>query len=226
MFNFFKPNSKKIKFYYPEVRPRERIEKLLLEFILPDIESVGFKYLKSEMCFKRNSGEFINEISFQKNKWNGGNDVCAFKPILTIYSTQLPKYLKTTKENKQSYFVGSSVEYVEGWASEYFNGYYDLAKHDNFEIISILRSNIQNVAIPYFEAFKTYRDVVEYYIQNEKRYYMAPSIFDLCKMHDDKVYAERILDWFLNFKNLGEKEFHQDTLNKIESCRLKLLEWK
>src|SRR5690606_27710442 len=107
-----------------------------------ELEKFGFRYLKSEMCFKRTYGEFVNEISFQKNKWNSGNEVCAFKPILSIYSVELPKYLKNTKENNRSGFLGGSVEYVDDWINDYFDGYYNLAKNDNFKIIEILKKNL------------------------------------------------------------------------------------
>ncbi len=224
MLNIFK---KKIKpnFYHPDLKPSLRIEKLLIEFILPEIEQLGFTYLKSEMCFKKTNGEFVNEISFQKNKWNGGNDVCAFKPILSIYSVELPKYLKTSKENKRDWFLGGSVEYIDDWSSDYFDSYYDLAKDDNFKIIETLKNNIVNIGLPYFDSFKTYSELVDHYIKYEKRYSMAPSLFDLCEMNNDKGKALNILNWFLNFQKTTQKEFHQDTLDKIESCKLRLKNW-
>ncbi|WP_396155667.1 hypothetical protein [Flavobacterium macrobrachii] len=224
MFNIFR---KKIKpnYYHPELKPSLRIEKLLIEFILPEIEQYGFKYLKSEMSFKRNCGEFVNEISFQKNKWNGGNEVCAFKPILSIYSVELPKYLKTSKDNNRSGFLGGSVEYIDGWSTKYFDGYYDLAKEDNFKVIEILNENLLKIGIPYFESFKTYKELVDHYIKNEKRYYMTPSLFNLCEMHNDKEKAESILNWFLDFQENSKKEFHQDTLDRIENCKIKLKNW-
>jgi hypothetical protein len=66
MLNFFR-NNPKINFFQPDLKPSDRIEKLLIEFILPEMLKFDFKYLKSEMCFKRNCGEFVNKISFQKN---------------------------------------------------------------------------------------------------------------------------------------------------------------
>lgn len=225
MFKFFKSKREKINFYHPELKPSLRIEKLLLEFIFPEIEPLGFKYLKSEMCFKRTYGEFVNEISFQKNKWNSGNDVCNFKPILSVYSVELPKHLKITKESKRSWFLGGSVEYIDGWSANYFDGYYNLAKYDNFKIAETLKENLIQTGIPYFERIKTYKELVDYYIKNEKRYYMAPSLFDLCEMNNDKEKAESILNWFLNFQKNSGKEFHQDTLDRVENCKLRLKNW-
>lgn len=224
MWNIFRTKAK-LNYYHSDLKPSLRIEKILLEYILPEIEQYGFKYLKSEMCFKRTYGEFVNEISFQKNKWNGGNDVCAFKPILSIYSVELPKYLKTSKENKRSGFLGGSVEYIDGWTTNYFDGYYDLAKEDNFKIIETIKDNLLKIGIPYFDHFKTYREIIDYYINNEERYFMTPSLFDLCEMNKDKERAESILNWFLNFQKTNQKEFHQDTLNKIENCKLRLKNW-
>jgi len=224
MLNFFR-NNPKINFFQPDLKPSDRIEKLLIEFILPEMLKFDFKYLKSEMCFKRNYGEFVNEISFQKNKWNAGNEVCAFKPILSIYSVELPKYLKTSKENNRSGFLGGSVEYIDGWSTKYFDGYYNLAKEDNFSIIETLNENLITIGIPYFECFKTYLELVDHYIKNEKRYYMAPTLFNLCEMNNDKEKAESILNWFLNFQKNSQKEFHQDTLDRIENCKMKLKNW-
>jgi hypothetical protein len=224
MLNFFR-NNPKINFFQPDLKPSDRIEKLLIEFILPEMLKFDFKYLKSEMCFKRNCGEFVNEISFQKNKWNAGNEVCAFKPILSIYSVELPKYLKTSKENNRSGFLGGSVEYIDGWSTKYFDGYYNLAKEDNFKIIETLNENLITIGIPYFECFKTYLELVDHYIKNEKRYYMAPTLFNLCEMNNDKEKAESILNWFLNFQKNSHQEFHQDTLDRIENCKMKLKNW-
>ena len=224
MLNIFRRKIK-TNYYHPDLKPSLRIENLLIEFILPEIEKLGFTYLKSEMCFKRTNGEFVNVISFQKNKWNGGNDVCAFKPILSIYSVELPKYLKTSKENKRDWFLGDSVEYINGWSSDYFDGYYDLAKHDNFKIIETLKNNIVNVGLPYFDNFKKYNEMVDHYIKYEKRYSMAPSLFDLCEMNNDKEKAKSVLNWFLDFQKNTQKEFSQDTLDRIENCKLKLKNW-
>ena len=224
MFNIFRKKAKP-NYYHSELKPSLRIEKLLIEFILPEIEQYGFKYLKSEMCFKRTFGEFVNEISFQKNKWNSGNEVCAFKPILSIYSIELPKYRKTLKESKRSGFLGGSVEYIDGWSTNYFDGYYNLAKDDNFKIIEILKENLITVAIPYFDSFETYEELVDHYIKTEKRYFMAPSLFNLCEMNKDKLKAESVLNWFLDFQQANKKDFHKDTLDRIENCKMKLKNW-
>jgi hypothetical protein len=48
MFNIFRTKAKP-NYYHPELKPSLRIEKLLIEFILPEIKQYGFKYLKSEM---------------------------------------------------------------------------------------------------------------------------------------------------------------------------------
>jgi len=139
---------------------------------------------------------------------------------------ELPKYLKTSQENNRCGFLGGSVEYIDGWSIKYFDGYYDLAKEDNYKIIQTLNENLLKIGIPYFESFKTYKELVDHYIKNEKRYYMAPSLFDLCEMHNDKKKAENILKWFLDFQQNSQKEFHQDTLNRIENCKLKLKTWQ
>jgi hypothetical protein len=54
---------------------------------------------------------------------------------------------------------------------------------------------------------------------------MTPSLFNLCEMHNDKEKAESILNWFLDFQENSKKEFHQDTLDRIENCKIKLKNW-
>lgn len=220
MLTIFK--KQKPKFYYPELNPSERIEKILLEYLLPELEPLGFKFKKSELSFIRTNGEFENEISFQKNKWNKGNEVCAFKPSLAIYSKELPKFLGITQEKKNIGFMGGYAEEIEGWGNNYFDGYYDLARHNNFDLIDALKYNLLTVGIKYFDEYKSYVAVVNYYLRNEERYFLSPSLFDICQMNNDIDKAVEILNWFEEFKNRTPKELNQNLINEIEIRKLKL----
>lgn len=224
MFNIFK-RKKKLRFYCSELKPNERIEKILLDFIYPYLEPLGFKFIKSEFCFLRSNGDFDNVISFQKNKWNKANEVCAFKPLLTIYSSELPKYLGISKNEKRSWFLGDSVEYIEGWSNKYFDGYYDLAAYDNFDLIESFKNDLLNIGVTYFNSYTTYTDIINHYLHNEKKYYMAPHLFDLCQMKQNKESAVSILNWFEGFKNNTSKEISQETLKEIELREAKLKNW-
>jgi len=149
-----------------------------------------------------------------------------FKPILSIYSVKLPKYLNLSKEKKRSGFLGGSAEYIDGWSTTYYDGYYNLARDDNFKIIETLKENLLKIGIPYFDYFKSYKELVDHFIINEKRYYMTPNLFNLCEMNKDKERAENILNWFIKFQETTKKEFHQDTLESIENCKFKLKNWE
>jgi len=224
MFNIFN-RRKPIKFYHPELKPGERIEKVLLEFILPELEPLGFRFLKSELCFVRTNGDFVNVISIQKNKWNGGNDVCAFKPYLTIYSSELPKYLGISKTKKKIWFLGDSAEDIDGWIDKYFDNYYNLAAHDNFDLIESFKHILLNVGISYFNNYTTHNDVVNHYILNTVRSSIAPSLFDLCQMKKDKVGATAVISWFEELSENPTKKANQETLKEIDLRKDKLNNW-
>ena len=49
---------------YPELELRERIARIVKNHILPELESEGFQYVKSDMKIKRKVGDFEQEISF------------------------------------------------------------------------------------------------------------------------------------------------------------------
>lgn len=99
MFGIFKKKNE-IEFIYPDLKPADRIKSILIEYILPDLESKGFKFLKSELTFKRTIGNFEQCISFSKSKWNEGNNICKFSLRFIIYSIALQKYYKSEYQIK------------------------------------------------------------------------------------------------------------------------------
>ena len=208
MFEFFN-RRKKLTYLNEDLKPSERIRNLLQEYILPELTPFGFKFNNSDLTFTRQYGDFENTISFQKNKWNKGNEVCAFKPIVGVQSKILGSYYSKLRGDKSSP-IGLCGEYdvtnIKDWNIKYFDGYYDLAKVDNLELIKILKENILNAGLNYLDQFKNYSDVVSYYYEAKTKYFLAPYLFDLCFLNNDKECAEAVLKWFIEFERSTTKE--------------------
>src|SRR6478736_469573 len=63
---------------YEDLSPGDRIRKLFEDFIEKDLSEKRFKLLKSDICFKRKIGDFTQEISVSRSKWNSSNTVVNF----------------------------------------------------------------------------------------------------------------------------------------------------
>jgi len=168
MFGIFK-KKKTIEFLYSDLKPNDRIRKILTEFILPELEPLGFKLLKSELTFKRDIGDFQHTIYFQKTKWNSGNEVCKFKPHFGIYSNALKRYYAKngTKISENPLIHNRQAEYLECWNHElYGNSWYDLVNYDNNKVVELLTNNILKLTLVLKHATKSYTNTLYFIIRN------------------------------------------------------------
>ena len=93
MFNFFKKDRGKQ--LYPELKPGERIVKLIKEFLEPELSKEGFVFFKSKMQFTKLHDIFEYDIYFSRSKYNSGNQCVRFDVLLSVSS---PKYASWEKE--------------------------------------------------------------------------------------------------------------------------------
>lgn len=227
MFGIFK-KKKSIEFLYSELKPNDRIRTILTEFILPELEPLGFKLLKSELTFKRDIGDFQHTIYFQKTKWNSGNEVCKFKPHLGIYSNALKKYYAKngTEISENPLIHNRQAEYLECWNHElYENSWYDLVNYDNNKVVELLKYNLLNCGMEFFKHSESQTGMVDYIMSLNSYYYLTPTLFDICKMYDKKEKANELLKWFRNFQKNPEKKFSEDILESVTERENELKNW-
>ena len=160
-----------MKYYHSELNPKERILKVVEDYLKPFLEKEDFKFLKSQNMFKKNNDFFENHISFFNNRYNHGNETVEFEIYINILS---PKYKKWEKsfygyENKigGTYIDGGNAGGFKNWSDEFLKvNWYSLVENDNEKLISRIKENIQNVAIPYFNKFKKIDSALEELLKN------------------------------------------------------------
>ena len=206
--------------YFEELKPGERIRKVIEVFILPELETFGFKMSKSSLTLTRNLGDFEQEIYFPKNKWNNGNQIVSFDIIFSVKSI---KY-KSWHQKKYGYKTTLSSVYwkrayeIPDWSKEFFENWnYDLANTDNKKLITILKDNIINKAIPQLNSVSNYRGAIEYPLKENSFYYKAPMLIDFALILDDLKLANQILNWYLEFVKTSNAKFIEELKNEIEN---------
>jgi hypothetical protein len=225
--SFLKNIFKDDDFLFSDLKPADRIYKVIETCIYPDLEKIGFKLNKSA-TLSRKVGDFKQEIYFAKNKYNQGNEVVSFDPHFNVTSTTYVKWHKKTygTEPMNEYVLGSSAHYVPNWSHEYFKDWwYDLAKDKNLDIVNALKNNINKAGLPYLNALADKQGAIDYILEQNSYYYKAPMLFDFAFMLNDKKQAEKILHWFNNYKNSTGTIFQADTLKAVKLRQEVLNNW-
>lgn len=188
-------NRHKVKHLYSDMKPGDRIAKLMVEFVFPQLEQKGFKYIKSTREFKKTNEFFDFHIGWYTRKFNHGNTIVEFDMYINLFS---PKYRKWEMEfynlekNWGSSIDGTRVDYIEGWSKEFYNqGWYDLVKYDNAAVMKKVSENVMTAGFNFFEKYSTFDTAI-----NElKRYHVKnfETIVDLYIIQDK---YEEALDFF------------------------------
>jgi hypothetical protein len=193
-----------MKYYHSELNPKERILKVIEDYLKPFLEKEDFKFLKSQNMFKKNYDFFEYHISFYNNRYNHGNETVEFEIYINILS---PKYKKWEKsfygyENKigGTYIDGGNANGFKNWSEEFLEAnWYSLVENDNEKLINRIKENIQNVALPYFNKFKKIDSTIEELLKNNNDGNFL-LIFDLLIMENNFdsaiTFFEKNNQWF------------------------------
>lgn len=216
------------KYLFVDLKPGERIYKVIHEYIYPELEKIGFKMSKSPLIIKRKVDEFEQEIYFQKRSLNHANQIVAFRPHLNVTSKFYSKWYfqKYGVTRMNEYIMGSPADYVPGWDKKYLdNCWYDLAVHHNLEIVELLKMNIITKGLPYLNTFSNKQSAIDFILNSNSFYYTAPMLFDFAFMLGDKKQAEGILKWFTDFSNTSETKWQDSTIRDLSLRNEVLKNW-
>ncbi|MBL7724229.1 MAG: hypothetical protein JNK27_08760 [Chitinophagaceae bacterium] len=164
---------------HSDLCPRERIKLILEEYIAHPLSLEGFKYYKSQSKFRRDIGPFRQEITISKDKWNRGNETCAFWLILFVYAKDYKKW-HTLNYNKlpMNDIVFAEYHYhIATWTSKFGKGKYDLSVQNNLEVIEEIILNLKQIAIPLLDNYSDYERAADLLLLSES-YGFISKIFD------------------------------------------------
>ncbi|WP_303920653.1 hypothetical protein [Draconibacterium sediminis] len=215
---------KKKKQYYSDLAPSERIQKIIKEFIFPELENLGFKLLKSGLSIKRDKDGFVQEIWFSKSKWNTGNEICEIEPHFSVTNKNYKKWYKNyyQKDLKTNIILADSAKYIDGWDLDSLDGYkYDFAKHDNQILIDLILKGIKDCGLKYLDTLCDVNSMTEYLMTN-KRYFKAPMMIDFQLMNKDYKKAKLVSEWFWNYRNNSGEDFMVETINDMNEREEKI----
>jgi hypothetical protein len=167
------------------LRPGERINLVFEEHIAHSLSLLGFKYYKSQSKFKRDVGPFKQEITIAKDKWNRGDETCAFWLILFVYAKDYNRWHQR-KYNKSPMndIVFSNYHYhIDSWTSKFGKGKYDLSVQNNWEVIEEIILNLKQIAIPLLDSYSDYERAAELLLLS-KSYGFISKIFDFYTIMD------------------------------------------
>lgn len=207
---------------YPELSPKERIPKIVREFLFPHFEKQGFKTLKSGLTIKRECGDLVHEVEIFKNHRNYIGAVCAFEVWASIYSPTYNKWHKLVFGEKllNTKLIASRIELLPGSTIDPIEGDFDFERHDNNQLIDEIVSNINDSVIPFFNDHLRIDDVIET-IESEKTYHKIATLLDLCELRKDEVKAKNLIKWFrfgTFFRNYNHiKKEYKQRLIRVEN---------
>lgn len=178
MLNLFKRQDKITKLYH-DLPPGDRIKKLFEEKIAPHLTKHGFRFLKSKSLFKRKVGQFTQEISISKSKWNKADEVCCFWLVFSVNADtyngwHFEKYGTHPLNNCVTSFYHN---HLKNWKTEYKLDKYDLSKQDNPKVLQEIKENLEKLVLPLFDKFSNYEQSADTLIQN-KEFWWAAKIYD------------------------------------------------
>ena len=205
---------------YANLKPSDRIRKLIEEFIEPNLSEHGFKLLKSKLTFKRTKGNFTQEIHISKNRWNIGDSVVSFWTVLFVKSNFYVKWhtetygFKPMNEIIDSWYDND----IKEWNSEYWDGgQYDLTQFDNIDLMNDFNKNILNVGIPLLDKTSDWESAADYLMEKE-HYGSISKIFDFYIIANKKEKAVNSLEtaerYFQNVGDVPQERFKEIELKK------------
>lgn len=223
MFNFFRPKKKEMNLIYPEIEVSKRINKIIEDYILPKIQHLGFKLVKSESELVRYIGDFKQTIYVQKSKTNNQNNCIKFKLIFKVEYVEYKKWFK--KKYNEKLYDDYRLNDITMWAihdqipnwQENINSpnWYDLMSRDNYEIVDEVNKKILNVAIPFMDEFSGLEKAISKNIELE-RYNKIPMLLDFCEIIDDKEKAMEIKEWYNSNSSGKNHKLEIEITNEIE----------
>ncbi len=233
MFGLFKKTEKRnFEQLFPELKPKDRIRRIILEYILPNLEKKGFKLLKSELILKRDLGDFQQEIFFKTSRRNSRDLCIKFDPHFFVKSKEYSKWYKKTYKEKipNDYRISNSTLWASGndipnWGKTLYSySWYDLLERDNFEIIQEINEKIEKVAIPYMNKHSEWNSAINM-IMKRNSFTDTAMILDFCEMQNNIEKANEISHWYQTSVIEKGLKLNDEVKNEIEMRRKRIKNW-
>ena len=143
-------SSNKIELY-KDLKPKERIVKIIENHILPKVKFLGYSFLKSKMQLERKVGEFKQIIWFRTNSKNYKDEIVEFALHLKVENKEYSQIRKTFNYIPDYYhhndpsnyaFIAESTNYIDEWDQKPKEYWFSFQEDDNLKIVDEIIRNI------------------------------------------------------------------------------------
>lgn len=213
---------------YKDLKPKERICKIINEHIKPNIKNNEFKFVRSRMQLERIVGNFKQVVWFRTSLNNYKDDVVNFEVHLRVENNDYVKHCIDYYDFQKEYFITTPIEYLDLWNQESFGSWYRLQLDDNRKIAENIANNISYCTTNYLDVNSDFIRSLNYKFERfmSSDFFaplLIPDILILSKMTNSLDIKEKTLKSFEDWKltEEGQKDIEEgadifDTIEKIK----------
>jgi hypothetical protein len=210
---------------FRELKPRERICKIIVTRILPKVESLGFKFVKSRMQLERKVGDFKQIVFFRTSRNNYRDEVVNFEIEIKVENDEYSSVCSEKFKYHNTMLCYKLVRYFDLWKQDYLFGWYKLHKDDNLKIAEAIADNIIHCTEQYFVPNSEFNSSLAYkYGKFKSLSYFAlleiPEMLILSDITKNSDTQEKIIEdyaqWKVTEKGIKSLEEGADIFGEIE----------
>ncbi|RYY96561.1 MAG: hypothetical protein EOO11_13195 [Chitinophagaceae bacterium] len=145
--------------------PKQVLTNALDLYVNEYLAGLGFSFSPSGLKYTRSENGFRQEIGFQGSKNNTAGSIIDFKPMFVIYSAAYKKWHTTTFPGMAVLgggYIGGDRAPLKPYDNSFQEGFgYDFVRQDHERIVLDLLRNIQQAALPFFEANNSWKKIAD-----------------------------------------------------------------
>lgn len=198
---------------FRDLKPRDRIVKIIETYILPEISYLGYSFVKTKMQLERNVGSFKQIVWFRTTRKNYKDEVVEFAIHLKVENEEYSRIRKTYdyspdyyyhNDNSNLAFIAETVDNLSEWENQRDEYWYSLHLNDNIEVVNEIIKNIVSTTSTYLDENSDFEKSLAFRVNKFHRLdYMAllyiPDILILSKklnrINIQKMILEKYNTW-------------------------------
>ncbi|PEX92816.1 hypothetical protein [Bacillus cereus] len=174
------------------MKPKPLLSLHIENFLVDELQKLGFRYAKSVPKFSRKQGDFELTFSFSLSTWNSEN-YCEFWTMWGVTSKKYSKWYKDQWGDKQvnHAIVGDAEWNIPGWKGKAQYWKLTNVEYDRVEFSAFI-DNVMNVGIPYYSQIDDWNTAADYATRGPIIFY--EKICDFYIMSGQEEKAKEILE--------------------------------
>lgn len=203
---------------YRDLKPKDRIIKIIEAHIIPEISYLGYSFVKTRMQLERNVGDFKQIVWFRTNAKNSRDEIVEFAIHLKVENEEYSK-IRNIYNYSPNYhyhnnlsnlaFIAETAEYLDEWKNERNDYWYTLHLDDNVKIVNEIIKNIISTTSTYLDENSNFEKSLEYRFNKFKSLdytglLLIPDILILSKKLGKKNIQNAILDKYMEWTKTEE----------------------